>query len=337
MVPEPLPSEVVTPGPHEASPAWRRLRVAAVLAVLGAAVWYFRNLDPKALLEALAAADWLLVALAGLLAVVPLMVARSLRWRALLPVEASSGRRPGVGFLYRVNLGAFAISNVVPFRAGEALRAVALRGRTSAALSVLIAVQLVEKLIEALSLTTFALPVALSPGTGALPTVMALAVAGGLIVYGLSRLARLRSRPLPWPWLARLANALHTLESKRAWAASFGWATAADAVDLAMVALCLAAVGVHVSPVTWCAILVGVNLAILLPSSPGQVGLVEAGAVMVLAGAGVPQPRALAFALLYHAAHLLPVTVAGGAVLALGGLGHIGDTRLPAPGDQTPG
>jgi uncharacterized membrane protein YbhN (UPF0104 family) len=316
---------------------WRLLRALAVLAVLAAAVWYFRDLDLQALRSALAAADWRLVLLAALLALGPLMVARALRWRALLPVDPASGGHPGVGFLYRVNLGAFAASNVLPFRAGEALRIAALRSRTGAAVSVLIAVQLVEKLIEALSLTTFALPVALWPRPAALPAVFGLACAGGMTVYGLSRLARLRLRPLRWAWLARVAGALHTLESRRAWAVSFGWATVADAVDLAMVGLCLGAVGLHVGPLTWCAILVGVNLAILLPSSPGQVGLVEAGAVMVLAGAGVSQPRALAFALLYHAAHLIPVTLVGGAALAVGELGRRPGAAAARPGASEAG
>ncbi|MEO8361939.1 MAG: lysylphosphatidylglycerol synthase domain-containing protein [Vicinamibacteria bacterium] len=48
-----------------------------------------------------------------------------------------------------------------------------------------------------------------------------------------------------------------------------------------------------------------------MPSTPGQIGLIEAGAVFALVGLGVGPNRSLAFALLYHAAHLLPLTLLG--------------------------
>jgi uncharacterized membrane protein YbhN (UPF0104 family) len=54
-----------------------------------------------------------------------------------------------------------------------------------------------------------------------------------------------------------------------------------------------------------------VNVAIAIPSTPGQVGVFEAGAVIVLGTLGVGRSEALAFALLYHAVHVLPVTALG--------------------------
>lgn len=303
-------------------------RTLAAVAVLAGTVVYFRDLDLRELGRSLVANDWRLTAVAALLNLGPLTLARVMRWRALLPRDTATGRLPDPRFLCRVNLAAYAASNVLPFRAGEAWRTTSLRERHGHAWHSIIAVQLVEKLVEAMSLTTFALPVALFPRPTALPMVLGLATAGALAVLGIARLGRLRGTALRWPWLARAGEAFHSLESRRAWIMSFGWALVSDLIDLTMIGLCLAAVGLHVPFLTSCAVLVGVNLASLLPSSPGQIGLVEAGAVLALASSGVGQPQALAFALLYHAAHLVPTTVGGGLVLAAGELSRL---RAPRP------
>ena len=56
------------------------------------------------------------------------------------------------------------------------------------------------------------------------------------------------------------------------------------------------------------------NLGMLLPSSPGALGVYEAVAVAVLTLWGVPRDQALAAALLDHMVQFIPVTLAGGAV-----------------------
>jgi uncharacterized membrane protein YbhN (UPF0104 family) len=88
-----------------------------------------------------------------------------------------------------------------------------------------------------------------------------------------------------------------------------------DGTDLVLVGLCLRALGIDAPPADWALILLSVNAAILLPSTPGQIGVLEAGAVVALTAAGVAPEPALAFALIYHAVHLVPSTVLG--VLAI--------------------
>ena len=82
-----------------------------------------------------------------------------------------------------------------------------------------------------------------------------------------------------------------------------------------MVAFIAQAVGVHVGPGGWLLIYLTVNLAATMPGTPGQIGLFEAAAVLALVGQGVGQAQALAFALLYHAVHLVPLTLVGAAPL----------------------
>jgi hypothetical protein len=73
-------------------------------------------------------------------------------------------------------------------------------------------------------------------------------------------------------------------------------------------------VGVELDPLKWCAVLVTINLATLIPF-PGNLGTLEAGAVFGLGAFGVDRTTALTFALLYRAAHTVPI--AGAYLLTL--------------------
>jgi uncharacterized membrane protein YbhN (UPF0104 family) len=67
----------------------------------------------------------------------------------------------------------------------------------------------------------------------------------------------------------------------------------------------------------WAMVLLSINLALLLPSTPANLGVLEAGAVLALTASGVGAELALAFALLYHAVHLVPGTVLGVVAISL--------------------
>ena len=82
-------------------------------------------------------------------------------------------------------------------------------------------------------------------------------------------------------------------------------------LELAEVQAAARALGIDAPPTAWALVLISVNLAILLPSTPGQIGVLEAGAVAALAAFGVPAAPAVAFALVYHAVHFVPSTALG--------------------------
>jgi uncharacterized membrane protein YbhN (UPF0104 family) len=58
-------------------------------------------------------------------------------------------------------------------------------------------------------------------------------------------------------------------------------------------------------------VLLAINVAILVPSTPGHVGVMEAAALAALLALGVSPERALAGAVLYHAVQLVPGTALG--------------------------
>jgi uncharacterized protein (TIRG00374 family) len=99
------------------------------------------------------------------------------------------------------------------------------------------------------------------------------------------------------------------------WARSLGWSVIADVTDILAIGLVLWAVGVGFSPVRWIVTFVATSLVLVLPTTPAQLGVLEIGALGALRALGVDEAPALAFALLYHAAHVVPPTLLGGVLL----------------------
>jgi hypothetical protein len=58
-------------------------------------------------------------------------------------------------------------------------------------------------------------------------------------------------------------------------------------------------------------LLVVVSVSILVPSSPGFVGVYHAGTVWTLLNYGIDKEHALSFALVLHAAQYIPITIMG--------------------------
>lgn len=312
--------------------AWLRWGLTFLLLALLVAL--LREVDLARLFEALGRADARLVAAAALINLSLNTVARVCRKRTMLESLPRPGDGVGFGELTSLYLAGFAGNNLLPARAGDVLLAVQLNRRHRYAFGSLAAAHVGEKAIEILSLWIIALPVALlvrpltllsvpfygfvaagfcgsavllrasrRPGAGPRRPLAAAVARGGAALASLRR--RLAGFGERW------TEALGMLRAPRVWARALGWSCVSDAFDLAMIGLCLAAVGISAPLSVWGLVLVVVNMAISVPSTPGQLGTLEAGAVGALALAGVPHSEALAFALLYHAAHFVPVTLVG--------------------------
>lgn len=308
-------SEAIAVSPGRVSPRlWQALGWAVTAGLVALAV---HQIDLRGLVEALRGARIVPLALAVACNVGANTLARVRRWEALLRPLPHGPRRAGFFDLARLLYASCAFSNLLPARAGEAVRVVELRRRRGYPAAGLVAVQLAEKAIETLSLGFLCGLVALTAGPGRAP----LAVGGALSVIGLALLLMLPRR-VPAQAARRgffkgFLSAMRTVHARRSWLRSLGWSFLSDAVDLLLVGLCLRALGIDVPPSAWALVLFSVNLAILLPSTPGQVGVLEAGGVVALTAAGVAPAPALAFALAYHAVHLVPATALGLAGLCL--------------------
>lgn len=298
------------------SPAlrWRLwLQVLSVATLLVLVVVLAEKIQWRDFGAALARASWPLVIAAAALNFVNL-ACKAARWRTLL---ARAGRITFVRLYYYL-IVSYAASALLPARAGEALRVYLLRRRDGIAVVDSVGAIVVEKLFEVLGLLVIVLPL---PLLMPLPhwvrvSIWAIAAGGlsGLLVAVV--LARSVGRA-EGSRLQTLARGLQSLRSPSHIALAVVYSVFAYAIDAAMVWLVLRAMAIHVPWATPALVLLGGNLAIAVPSTPGQLGALEAGVIAGLSIVGVSVSDALAFGLVYHFMQLLPVVLVGATGLHL--------------------
>jgi uncharacterized protein (TIRG00374 family) len=259
-------------------------------------------------------------------------VVRALRWRYLF----ASATRPPYGPVFEATLLGQCFNNILPARAGEIARIVALHRTAGTSRAETTSTVVVERLYDVLVLLGLLfvfvpwLPhVAWIHAAAVLAIVLFAATVASVVV-----LLRWGEKPflvLLRP-LTRLGLPFLTLERAEHAAASFvrGAASLRDP-RLAAVALVLTAVswiplalstwvlmiGFHLGLSVLAGLLVTIatGLSLVLPSSPGAVGVFEAAALVGLKAYGIDKADALSFAIVLHAVNFLPYVLAGALVL----------------------
>jgi uncharacterized protein (TIRG00374 family) len=304
----------------------RKLYVWIGLVVSAAALWLaFRQVDWDELGRALRGANyvWLIPSAVVLLAAIG---ARAERWRWLLGGRErvswrSAFRAVSIGYL---------ITNVFPLRLGEVARLVVISrsGKVNAmqALST-IAVEhvldvLVVLVILALVLPGLPLPPGVSEGAqrgafifGAAGVVIVITAwqrvrARQMVAWALRRIPRLHAEI----WLRRfdsVMDGLAVVRSPRLFAATMAWSVAAWLLS----ALCfhLAILGFAPGMPFTASLFVTVTstLALLAPSSPGYIGVLEVAIQQSLLIFGMSGSIGLAYAIVFHAMEFIVMNIAG--------------------------
>ena len=298
------------------------VRALAVIAVVVACGLFLRKLDLSSVGSALASASLPLVAVAATANLVQVVVRSRFLQALLAPVRAV-----GVARLTRYNLAMFAANNLLPGRAGELLRIRLLKIREGIPASASLAVALVEKVFDAIALLLLALPLPLLlPSLPRSVTVATLLLGGGGLVALAATFALARYGELATGRLGRFASGAAVVRSGRLFGAALGWALAAHLIDAGEIAICLTAMHIHTHPAAPLLVLLALAVALAVPSTPGGFGALEMGAVAALRLLGVEAAPALAFALVYHAMQVIPVTLLG-----LDGM-RLGTAMKPAKG-----
>ena len=296
-------------------PSGRSVRAALEVVVVVVAVATVASMASRIQLHRtlarLRAADLRLLAVIAPLLLMANLGARTARFRALL--RTADGRAVPFRQVLASVVLSMGANNVLPLRAGELVRTRYLVARGRPIREVLIA-QMVEKVVALTTLFVWAtsalerLVIAGHPG-------VALIVVGGLL-FGLLM-------GLLWifgGWIVRAIRRGHFVPfverggMTAAVLRALAWSLLGDATEIALIALCLDGLGIHAGFATGAVVFASLNLVVALPSTPGQVGVFEAGAGLGLVMAGLSAEVAVAFALLYRLVLWLPVTVAAGLV-----------------------
>ena len=278
---------------------------------------------------------WWLVPSIALLFVA--QVVRALRWQYLF----AAATRPPYGPVFEATLLGQCFNNILPARAGEIARIVALHRTAGTSRAETTSTVVVERLYDVLVLLGLLfvfvpwLPhVAWIHAAAVLAIVLFAATVASVVV-----LLRWGEKPflvLLRP-LTRLGLPFLTLERAEHAAASFvrGAASLRDP-RLAAVALVLTAVswiplalstwvlmiGFHLGLSVLAGLLVTIatGLSLVLPSSPGAVGVFEAAALVGLKAYGIDKADALSFAIVLHAVNFFPYVTRRGARAPVAGL-----------------
>lgn len=292
------------------------LRAALVALVIAGSIYLARQVDLRAVGRAMVGASAGTIIACALINLGEIWL-RALAFSYLL-------RRPEsapVGLLFRIALAGQAASNLLPWRLGDLVPISLLRTQANIPTVTALAATLLEKCVEAVTLLMLAAPLPLVfPG---LPAWVARGVlAQGAIGLGLIVLGWAASRPdaARWRFVPRLPEGARIMGRPRTLAAVGALTLVQWIMDAFTLWLVLRAVGIRVHPVTPILLELAFAAASLVPTTPAQLGTLELVAVAVLGLVGVSAERALAFALVYRAFDLLPVTLAGLLVLpSLGG------------------
>jgi glycosyltransferase 2 family protein len=308
----------------------KRAALAALrLGVVGAALWFVvRGVAWDVVAASLQnARPALLVAVVALNAA--MMVVKATRLRLLLQGGASFRS------CLLAKLTASAVNNVLPFRGGDMARLWMLERHAGISKSAAAAIAVLEALFELLTLGGIALAGGLvSLGQRwAVGASAALGLAAAVLLVASRWIDRLGARP--WPFLGRWARALaarvapgvRALRDPGVVAKAILLSATAWGLEVVMIVACARALQLPIGPALAAVILLAINVALAVPSSPAGAGAFEGAVVVVLTLAGLGKSQAVAFALLYHLIQVVPVTLAGALVVWRAGLTL---DRLPA-------
>jgi hypothetical protein len=315
-------------------------RVALRVAVVGGAVLFLvRGLAWGRVAETLRGAN-----LALLVAVVALnacMIAlKAVRLRLLLSRAASFK----ACLLAKVT--ASAINNVTPFRGGDLTRLWMLERHARISKPAAGAVAAVEGLFELVALAAISFVAASTmPQQRWAMRVSPLLLSAAVILLAMLRhvstpSAHVASQPTSVGRLRaiamRLAPGTRALREPGTLGRSLVLSLVIWCVELGMVVLCARAIHVSIGPALAAVVLLGINLAMALPSMPAGAGAFEGGAVLVLVLSGVIKEAGVAFALLYHVVQVVPVTLGGLIVAWRAGI-RLDRLSIPVKSSMGPG
>ncbi len=282
------------------------IRVLAVVGVVAGLVVLVARTDLASIGSALARVSPWPIALAAVINF-GIIACKAIAWRTLLQPDHDVS----VMRLFRYTLASCAASVILPLRAGELVRLWMLRDRDGVPVARGAAVAIAEKLLDILSMVIVVAPVPLV--LAGVPRSVGLWITGlalGLVVVLLA-LRTWGPKPGGAGWRGQFADGLAVLRDGRRFALATAALVVAWLIDLAMIELVLHAARIDLPLGAAALLLFAINVAIAIPTTPGQLGVLELGAMLGLRLLHAPESESLVFAVAYHALQVVPILVLG--------------------------
>jgi uncharacterized membrane protein YbhN (UPF0104 family) len=303
---------------------------AAGLAVsalaLAAVVWWASRQDapqlPHTGTELLALAGAI-----GLYAVATFV--RAVRWQRLLEDE---GGHPRFADTTGLTIVGYAANNVLPARAGDAVRAVLMAPRAGTSIRTVVGTLLAERVLDVALLVVIFVVVGYGllgeVGADKVEIVLAVAVGGAALVGAGWLVVRRNRRVLDF--LAPLASATLGLRRAHHGLRLLGLTLVIWALETGVWMSTAAAIGFGMNPVEGLYIVALASVFSMIPSGPAYAGTQDAAAIVGIKALGATGAQAVAYIVMLRFVIVVPITVVGLVLVAVryGGLNRL---RLRGP------
>ncbi|MCL4263507.1 MAG: flippase-like domain-containing protein [Anaerolineae bacterium] len=301
----------------------RQLWVGTAVSLL-CLVAIFLFIDPRDIIDAFRHANYAYLGLTGL-GVLLFMLIRAIRWRFMM------GNQVRYGQVFHVQNIGYMLNMYLPFRLGDVARAVLMGSVPPLTISQSISTMVVERVLDMMfivALLPFTLAyaptlppefqrAALITGVLAVIAIVVLIVAANqrpffrrLATLILNRIPRLDTET----WVRRVDDILKGLDSLTRLKDGVILLTLSVLVWLPIIFaywIGMRAVGLEVTVPMAAFVVCAAALSIAAPSSPGGVGVFQAGVTAALALLGQPAAASASFAFAYHAMNYLVLTILG--------------------------
>lgn len=303
----------------------------SVVALAGVVVWGTRQEAPE-----LPDTDREWLALMGAIALYGVLtVIRSERWHALLRRD---GARPTRADAYALTVIGYAGNNVLPARAGDAVRVVLLAPRADTSRRTVIGTLLAERLLDlSVIVVMFAVVgyAVLGQVSGADAGVLAAATAGGAALAALA-VVLLRRNERVMSWIGPILGSTMRLRGAHG-AAMLALTVLIWLGEAGVWMASAAAVGFLMNPLEGMYLVALASVFSLIPSGPGYVGTQDAASAIGIKALGGSGSTALSFIVMIRFVLVVPITTLGFLLLAAryGGIASLRRARAEAQKEAT--
>jgi uncharacterized membrane protein YbhN (UPF0104 family) len=324
-------SERLTPPPPEPPEPRRRRGYASwvgaavsLIAVAGVVWWASHQAAPRLPQDS---GEWL-AALGAVLLYGLATLVRGERWHRLL---ADEGAHPSRRDTHELNVIGYMGNNLLPARAGDAVRVVLMAPRAGASLRTVVGTLLAERLLDIGLLVVIFVVVGygLLGEVGADKVEIVLLAAAGIAVAVTAAYFVVRRSERIMGFVAPIASATLGLRRAHHGLRLLGITMVIWTIEASVWMATGAAVGFGMTPIEGLYIVALSSIFAMIPSGPAYAGTQDAAAIIGIKALGGTGAQAVAYVVMLRFVIVVPITVVGLALLMTryGGLGRLRTAR----------